>query len=203
MYRSGHIVGPDGKSYYLNTQTMYALLPIKKHDFVLVGDSHTKRFNFTEYFAADFYVKNRGIEGDISAGVLNRMNQIIPGKPEKIFIEIGYNDLTYQITPDSVCKNIKLIVNKIKTGSPTTKIYINSVFPSDRADLGVTVKEEIKELNRCLKQLCKDDSIPYIDIYSKLSDKGILNKKYDSGDGIHLNGPGYIVWAETLKPYLK
>ncbi len=181
---------------------MYALLPIKKHDFVLVGDSHTKRFNFTEYFG-DYYVKNRGIEGDISAGVLNRMDQIIPGKPEKIFLEIGYNDLSYKTTPDSVCKNIKLIVDRIKTGSPTTKIYINSVFPSDKADLGVTVKEEIVALNKCIKQLCQDQNIPYIDIYSKLSDQGMLNKKYDSGDRIHLNGPGYIVWAETLRPYIK
>ena len=203
LYRSSHVMGPDGKTYYLNTQTMYALLPVNNKDIVLVGDSHTKRFSFTEYFAAIHSVKNRGIEGDISGGVLNRMNEVIPGKPEKIFIEIGYNDLTYEITPDSICKNIKLIVDKIKAGSPATKIYINSIFPSDKADLGVTVKDEIVATNKLIKQLCIDSNIPYIDIYSKLSYNGVLNQKYSGGDGIHLNGPGYILWAETLRPYIQ
>lgn len=59
----------------------------------------------------DLHVKNRGITGDITAGVIHRLDEIANRKPAKVFLLIGVNDLARNVTTDSIVKNIFLIIN--------------------------------------------------------------------------------------------
>ena len=68
-------------------------------------------------------VKNRGISGDTSEGVYDRLDALVKGKPAKIFILIGINDISRGIEVETIVQNMKRIVEKIQNESPKTKIY--------------------------------------------------------------------------------
>lgn len=188
-------------TYYLDRNTVYDLFKVDSTDIVFAGNSHTQMFDIEEYFTGN-RIKNRGISGDISAGLLNRLDQFTKGHPKKVFIEIGFNDIIKKINSDSIAKNIKLICEKITRDSPRTKVYVLSVFPSDATIGKVYVKDSIPILNQKIKSYCAKAGISYIDLYSGMSDNGGLRKEFDSGDKIHLNGQGYLFWSEKIKAYL-
>jgi lysophospholipase L1-like esterase len=69
-------------------------------------------------------IKNRGIMGDDSFGILNRISPVAESKPKKIFLMIGINDLSEHIKTDSVAQNYANIIKRIRSISSHTKIYI-------------------------------------------------------------------------------
>jgi len=59
----------------------------------------------------------------------------------------------------------------------------------------------VKILNDYLIEQCKMKSIQYIDVNKGLTENNILLNKY-SNDGVHLNGDGYMIWKDTISPYI-
>lgn len=187
--------------YQLKRQTIYDLLPVKNSAIVFAGDSHIQYYDLQEFFP-EYETINRGIAGDYTAGLINRMDSFLKGQPKEIVFEVGFNDLWHGEKVDSIVNNYRIIINKVKAKSLAIKIVFVSVLPSDANIKNVRAKPLIIALNDGLLHLCKTNNIPYVDVYSKLSDKGALNAQYNGGDGIHLNGEGYVVFTKELKPYL-
>ena len=61
-------------------------------------------------------------------GVYDRLDPIVKGKPAKIFLLIGINDVSRGTSADKIISEISMIVRKIKQESPKTKLYL-PVFP--------------------------------------------------------------------------
>ena len=103
---------PDSlfSTYYHQRATHFRTLPKTKNDILFLGNSITDGAEWRELFA-DNQVKNRGISSDISAGVVNRIDEIALRKPAKVFLMIGINDLSRNISTDSVFKNITRIAS--------------------------------------------------------------------------------------------
>jgi len=57
-------------------------------------------------------VINRGIAGDITFGVLGRLDEVIARKPAKLFIKIGINDISKNIPDEIIVENILTMVRK-------------------------------------------------------------------------------------------
>ncbi len=70
------------EAYFKERNEYYSKFPIQSDDIVFIGNSLTEMFNVTELFGN---VKNRGIGGDKSRGLLFRLASIVEGKPKKIF----------------------------------------------------------------------------------------------------------------------
>lgn len=117
------------KTHYIERIAEFKANPLQLEDIVFIGNSITEyggnwgqRFNNGK-------VKNRGIAGDVTAGILNRLSEIYYYKPKKVFLKIGINDLFHdELTPEYVANNIKSIVDKIHQESPETKIYYSNYF---------------------------------------------------------------------------
>src|SRR5688572_792456 len=77
--------------YFLNRQQVFRLLPNDSDEIIFAGNSHAHNFEVAELFKLP-NIKNRGINGDNSLGLLERLDEITESKPKKIFIEIGIND---------------------------------------------------------------------------------------------------------------
>lgn len=198
-------VYPDSlfTTYYHQRVTLFRELPQTNNDIIFIGNSITDGGEWSELFN-DLHIKNRGISGDFSAGVINRIDEVVKRKPSRIFLMIGVNDLSKNISSDSILKNILLIASFIKQETVSTKIYIQSILPvNDEFGKfgGHTNKgEQIKKVNEKLEQNASAFQYTYIDLYSSFKDKnGKLDKKF-TNDGLHLNGEGYLFWKHLVSP---
>ena len=189
-------------TFYYQRVSIFEKLPIHSSDIVFLGNSITNFGEWSELFN-NIHVKNRGISGDRTEGVYARMDAILTGKPRKIFLMIGVNDLEHGASPDSTVNGIIRIVDIITSKSPKTTLYIQSILPVNdqfgkfpkHTDKGAA----IIEINNKLKHLCKNRKLTYIDLYGSFKNKEDekLNPKY-TNDGLHLMGEGYQLWAGLI-----
>lgn len=194
-------------TFYYQRATLFEKLPTDTTDIVFLGNSITNSAEWAEIFQNPS-VKNRGISGDICQGVYDRLDPVVAGKPAKIFLMIGVNDLSRGASIDSVAAGIDRIVCKIQTESPRTEIFLQSVLPVN-ADFGMFAGHtkrgaEIRPLNEKLQTLAAKRNIVYIDLFSQLTTPGteLLNPAY-TNDGLHLLGEGYLKWKEIVEPFIR
>ena len=185
---------------------LYKSYPHSTNDIVFLGNSITDRVDWNELLGMS-NVHNRGISGDITFGVLQRLDEVIEGHPAKVFILIGINDVSRNIPDSFIANNYRRIVQQIKAQSPETKIYFQTLLPVNNEFTQFknhyNKDEHILWLNEQIKKLGKEYHIQIIDLYPHfLNEKNKLDKKYTL-DGLHLNGDGYKVWAALLRKYLQ
>ena len=72
----------------------------------------------------------------------------------------------------------------------------------DRSEYFTGKNSRIAGFNTVLREMAERRGLPYVDIWSAIQSDGALPAEYTQ-DGIHLTGPGYAVWVETLRPYMK
>lgn len=172
-----------------------------KKDIVFLGNSITFWGDWNELLNSK-YVKNRGIPGDITFGVLDRLNEVVNGKPAKVFILIGINDIARNIPDSIILHNYKRIIDSIKSGSQKTKIFFQTLLPinsSFNKMVAYYKKGHIINVNEGLKKLASEEHIGLIDLYSAFVDKDGNLPQNLSFDGVHLKKPGYEKWVAILK----
>lgn len=192
---------PEEQTYFTRRISLYETLSIDQNSIVFIGDSLTEGCEWTEIFS-NTNVKNRGISGDTSDRVLQRLDSIVSVKPDKIFIMVGTNDLLFGREVSNIIDNYRQIIYNIKAASPDTKIFIQSVLPIDTQRILNNNNDDRRLLNDKLKRLSKRYDCYYIDLYSPFDKNGELNQEY-TYDGIHLNGKGYILWKGIIEKYVQ
>ncbi|MEO7264610.1 MAG: family 20 glycosylhydrolase [Ferruginibacter sp.] len=192
-------------TYYHQRATLFSSLPKTKDNIIFIGNSITDGGEWSEMFN-DLQLKNRGISGDISAGVLNRIDEIAKRKPAKVFLMIGVNDLARNISPDSIVKNILLIASYLRQETPSTKLFIQSILPVkdifNKFPSHTSKTIQIKEVNDALRKNSEVYHFTYIDLYGSFcNDEGKLKPEL-SNDGLHLKGEGYLLWKNLVYPFV-
>jgi lysophospholipase L1-like esterase len=188
-------------TYYEQKVTLFKLLPPTKNDIVFLGNSITDIGEWAEIWQ-NKHVKNRGISGDNTFGVLARLNDLLFSKPNKIFIMIGINDISKD-TPDSIIiSNYQKIINIIRITLPKTKLYVQSILPTNNEfnefKRHQNKNEHIRFINDAVENYCDLHKVTFVDLYpSFLDEVGRLSKMY-TNDGLHINGYGYMHWRSLL-----
>ena len=182
--------------YYVRRATLFNLLPVGKKDIIMLGNSLTDGAEWNELLH-NRHVKNRGIVGDIVQGMYERMEPILKGQPKKIFIMGGVNDISHDVSGDSIARAIERLIVLIKTRSPRTKIYLQSMLPfNNDVRLWKLLKDRehvVVEGNRALEQVARRQRVTWIDLYPLFVDAdGKLKAEY-TNDGLHLLGPAYLI----------
>ncbi len=171
---------------------------INENSIVFIGNSITNMHDWHSAFA-NHNVVNRGVSGGYATEILANLESYIAGKPAKVFLMIGTNDMApngLSHTPEQIAGNIRKIVDRIENESPNTKVYLTSIFPSTSA--GRTL-EKIQAANTLIKELAEEKGLVYVDLYNDL--QGILNNTH-SRDGLHLSMSGYRIWCNKVKEYV-
>lgn len=192
-------------TYYHQRLTHFKALPSGKDDIVFLGNSITDGAEWSELFC-NTNIKNRGISGDVSAGIINRIDEVTDRKPAKVFLLIGTNDLARGVGEDSLLKNTWWITDYIKQESPSTQVFVQSILPVNDAFgkfAGHTANgEKIRSVNKKLKESADKHGFHFLDLYTAFADaSGKLNSKL-TNDGLHLKGEGYLLWKHLVFPYL-
>ena len=185
------------KAYYYHRKEHFESLPDTEGEIIFLGNSISDQCEWAELFS-DPRVKNRGIGGDDTDGVLERLDEVTASHPDKIFLLIGTNDLSYGKDVPHVLKNIALILDRVKADSPETMVYLQSILPVDDGIHYTRDNRQILEVNSKLPDLAKERGYTYVDLHTAFrNEAGILNPDY-SYDGLHLSGKGYLYWKELI-----
>ena len=178
-------------TYYYQRVTLFEQLPISSDDILFIGNSITDGGEWSELFQNP-HIKNRGISGDTTWGVYDRISILLKGKPAQIFLMVGINNVPKGESPESIAKDIQHIIQKIKKESPNTEILVQSLLP-------VTTKYNMFQEHTSHWQ----EIVKYIDLFTHfVDDNGQMKPEY-TNDGLHLLGKGYMLWKEIITPYLK
>lgn len=177
---------------------------ITSKDIVMLGNSLTEGGGDWSARLGKKNIRNRGIIGDEVMGIYDRLHQILPGHPAKLFLLSGVNDVSHDLTADSIVSMMRMTVERIQRESPDTKLYLQSLLPFNESFnryKKLTGKTDmIPEINAKLEALAKEHKITYINLFPLFTEKGnnVLRRELTT-DGLHLNEEGYKIWVKELK----
>lgn len=137
-------------------------------------------------------VVNAGVNGDTSADVLTRVNEIIEQNPDLVLLGVGGNDVLQRIAPDTTRANIVATIDTLQSKNIDV-VLIAEPHLSTSALFGKASDNPLYE------DIAEAKGIPlYSDGWSTvLSDEALKSDK------IHANAAGYRQFAEGLHDYLK
>jgi len=179
--------------YYEHKVSQFKLLSDDKtKSIVMLGDSITERGLWSE-LTNRMDIANRGISGDTTEGVMDRLNNLNPNF-KQCFIMLGINDILRGEDILNIMKNYKNILNTLRQKNITpyiqSTLYIGSNAP-------YLYKQRVKKLNQFLQRYAKEHKLVYIDLNKSLAPNSYLKQNY-SLDGLHLNGEGYLIWKNII-----
>lgn len=181
---------------------------IDSTDIVMLGNSLTEYAGDWNVLLKARHIRNRGIAGDDAEGIYHRLIQILPGKPKAIFLLVGGNDLSHDLTPQQVFENCKKVIDKILKDCPSTKLYVQSLLPINES-FGRWKKlegktDDVAAVNRLLRHYCEKNKIAYINLFKHFNRHGTNEmRKSLTVDGLHLSPQGYKIWAFHIGKYIR
>lgn len=190
-------------SYYKHKKSQFEILPISNDYIVFLGDSITDEGEWVELLGNSNIV-NRGISGDTTRRILNRLDAIVNTKPKQIFIMVGINDfMNEKKSIEEVLSQYKNILEELQAQIPQTQVFIQSVLPiNNKLTYIYEDNNKVIKLNSKLQKLAAEFNYQYIDVFSFLVDaENQLDARYTT-DGLHLNGKAYLIWKDVVKKYV-
>jgi lysophospholipase L1-like esterase len=126
---------------------------------------------------------------------------VLQYKPRAVMIYEGDNDAALGASTEQVMLHFAAIVDELHIKLPSTRIYVFAVKPSiSRWEIWPTMAET----NRQLKAFSEADPlVTYVDVASPmLGDDGKPIKSIFLDDMLHMNGEGYDIWRDAVRPVL-
>ena len=187
--------------YWKHKVDQFRTLPNPEGEICFLGDSITDGCNWTELIG-DLRVTNRGISSDTCWGIEKRLDEVTEGKPAKIFLMIGTNDLDREKTVPMVRDKIGELLDTIKHDSPETIVYLQSVLPVIDYTWGSRNNKTIDEMNVELAKLADEKNVVWVNLNPFFKDeKGQLRSDLTE-EGLHINGRAYYLWYSQIRKYL-
>lgn len=166
----------------------------------------------------DKIIYNRGVGGFTTDDFLENIDtMLLDYKAEKIFINIGTNDISATIDPNGkwlehLIGNYEKILSVIKEKQPDCRVYLMAYYPSNMdiikknelglAAFGIRTLENIELANRAVEELAEKYEYQYIDINDGLSDSfGNLKAEFTT-DGVHMSPDAYAIILRNMKKYI-
>ncbi len=135
---------------------------------------------------------NEGVNGNTSADVLARTDQIISQNPDLVLLGVGGNDVLQRIHPETTRANITETIGKLKSANIPVVLIAQPHF-SASALFGRASDNPIYE------DIAKLENVPlYASGWSK-----VLSDDTLKSDQIHANSADYRNFAEGLYDYLQ
>lgn len=182
---------------------------------VFVGDSithfwesHGKK-TWQDVFAKEPYSAiSLGYSGDRTEHVIWRIvegGELDGYSAKAVVLMIGTNNTGHlpvdKESPYDTFQGISRIVALIRAKQPQAVIVLNAIFPRGEK-MDDPLRRRNDEVNRLIKPLADGKNVIWCDISDSFVDEeGNLDLKVFP-DKLHPVSPGYVVWAECVKPYI-
>lgn len=177
-------------------QEMFGLSKVDSAPVVMLGDSMTQRALWNEITGCRFVI-NRGIGGDVSAGVLRRLDDVTSLKPSAVFLMIGINDISRNVPTETIVDNVRQTIERLNEAG--AKVYLTLVLPVTRSYVP-RMNPKVAELNSAYVALADKMKATVVDFRQEMrGDEGALRTDL-SVDGLHLSPEGYRIWRDAVTP---
>jgi len=179
---------------------LHRLYSMQRAAIVMLGNSITYGVNWVELMNRQ-NIANRGIGGDNTYGMLNRMEYVYLLQPKLCCVMAGINDIYAGIPVDTIFANYKKIIaglreHKIVPVIQST-LYVNAKWK--RADEN---NPRVTQLNDLLMKYAAAETIDFLDINKHIAPEHVLRDEC-TFDGIHLTAAGYTPWRTELERIFK
>lgn len=182
--------------YYKHKKSQFEVLASsEKYKTIMLGDSITDEGQWDELLNSD-KVQNRGISGDTTDGVLDRLDSI-SSNIQQVFIMIGVNDFMRGKEVDEVYNNYLKIIKIFKDKNIKVNIQATLYIGETRK---ANFNPKIEELNKRLEKYASENQITFINLNPIFAPQKVLKKEF-TFDDLHLNGTAYKLWANEIKKY--
>ena len=179
-------------------RSQFEALPSVPGRVVFLGDSITEGGQWDEWFP-DLPTLNRGIGGDSVSGVLDRLDTALC-EPRAVSLLVGTNDLSglgRSHRVEDIADQMDALLAGIRRAAPAAPLLVNGVMPRSKS-----LADDIEQLNRRYEELATKHGAVYIDLWPGLVGPDRALRKDATSDGTHLNGTGYRIWIDILRPHL-
>jgi hypothetical protein len=155
-------------------------------DLIMLGDSHVDIGEWPALLGRT--ATARGVPGDTTVGLANRLDEVLARRPRTVVIQIGVNDLTHQAAPELVAKRRTGITKRlVDVGARVISLAIFHVGPAHAVD-----NRLIDRTNNLLTQSLPI-GVEWLDANAALDAARSLQP-----DDLHLNGEGYRILAHVV-----
>lgn len=194
--------GPYLMDHYHRSVERFEAEPVVPGGLLFLGDSITEGGDWPA-LTGDAGAVNRGIGGDVTFGVLERLDDVIRRRPAKLFLLIGINDIGKDLPPAVIADNVRRIAEAVRDGSPETTVYVQSLLPVNPTVDGFPQHYDkeyyVQRTNVLLREAAAAAGVRFVNLYPHFADSlGLLDARL-TGDGLHLNAAGYAHWVEVLR----
>lgn len=186
----------------LRKQYMQENQSVQRGQIVFVGSSTMEIFPIDKLQAnlrIDKVIYNRGIRATTTADLLAAIDLcILDLAPSKIFINIGSNDIGFDVPKAEFLANYDAILRKIKDQLPDAQVYVMAFFPVNPiADFGepkdehdalfsTRTNDNLNAANKEVAQLANKYDYPFIDVNAGLTDADGNLRQELTFDGGHM-----------------
>jgi lysophospholipase L1-like esterase len=193
---------PFMPDHYKQRVALFQNEPLVKGQTIFLGNSITEMGKWKELTGIPSVV-NRGIGGDITFGVLQRLGEIIQRQPAKLFMLIGINDIGKDIPDEKIADNCRKIIARVKAESPATVIFLQSILPVNpavrRFPQHYDKEDHVVHTNALLRKVAEESNVRFVNLYPLfLNGQQRLDESLTT-DGLHLNEKAYKIWVDFLK----
>jgi len=173
----------------------------KQGAWVLAGDSLLGNWKTSERDLAPTPTANRAIGGDVSRGLLFRLEEdVLELNPSGIVVLIGSNDLSALQKADQTARNIDRMLQAIRAQKADLPVILCTLPPrnSEKAPIKAS---ELTHLNASIRALAKKyDNVELLDLFAFFSTSdGQPQLNLLAADQLHIGPAGYEVLSRALK----
>ena len=183
--------GPGKSPYYEVRAALFRELP-GTAEIVMLGDSLTEWGNWHE-LVPEYRIVNRGISGDTSSGVLDRLQEVIERRPKVVFVMVGTNDISREVPPRVLLRNLREIVARLREASIT--VVAQSIL--FRGGWQQASNDTTAAANAEWAAFCTTQGVPFLDLNALMAVNSSLPDAM-TYDGVHLTAAAYRVWRDAV-----
>jgi lysophospholipase L1-like esterase len=172
---------------------------------VFVGDSLLGNWGLAKVKTEKAFPKlklvaNRAIGGDVSRGVLFRLQEdVLDLHPEAVVILIGTNDLSAKAPIDGIVSNLTAILDEAQKAYPTMPIILCNIPPRNSKEAAID-PSQVTELNGRIAKLVQGrEHVALFDTYSLFAlPDGTPDPVNYKKDLLHPSDVGYAKLGDAL-----
>src|ERR1700730_2816530 len=151
-----------GDLEYIQSRTAFFRQIVGKSDVIMLGASLTEQAGDWRDFFPDLDVRNRGVGGDTTKGILDRLDEVLSRQPRVVALLIGLNDVRMGVDHDTIVSNIKQTLLRLKQAG--VRPIMQSTLPPSARLREWNAAAAVRKLNSILKECCATEGIDFLDL---------------------------------------